>query len=90
MNEAEYLMENYGDRGRCSPSRPSDVALSVAFLLFLPCFKLLFRIVLILETSEISAIFVFTTKTAQPCPQVLSVKSALTCKEGALSTSSVD
>ena len=22
MNEAEYLMKNYGDRGGCYPSRP--------------------------------------------------------------------
>ena len=22
MNEAEYLIKNYGDRGRCYPSRP--------------------------------------------------------------------
>ena len=22
MNEAEYLMKNYGDRGRCYPTRP--------------------------------------------------------------------
>ena len=22
MNEAEYLMKNYGDRGACYPSRP--------------------------------------------------------------------
>ena len=39
----------------------ADVALRVVFLLFLPCFKLLFRLVLPLETSEMSAIF--TTKT---------------------------
>ena len=24
MNEAEYLMKNYGDRGGCYPSRSSD------------------------------------------------------------------
>ena len=39
----------------------ADVTLRVVFLLFLPCFKLLFRLVLPLETSEMSAIF--TTKT---------------------------
>ena len=55
-----------------------DVALRVVFLLFLTCFKLLFRlvpaIVLTLETSEMSAIFFFTTKTTQPRPlQVFSV-----------------
>ena len=25
MNEAEYLMKNYGDRGGCYPSRPSRI-----------------------------------------------------------------
>ena len=30
-----------------------------------------------------SAIFIFTTKTTQPCPQVFSVNGALTCKEAA-------
>ena len=35
----------------------ADVTLWVVFLLFLPCFKLLFRLVLTLETSEMSAIF---------------------------------
>ena len=39
----------------------ADVTLRVVFLLFLPCFKLLFRLVLLLETSEMSSIF--TTKT---------------------------
>ena len=68
----------------------ADVTLWVVFLLFLPCFKLLFRLVLTLETSEMSVIFVFTTKTTQPRPQVFSVNGALTCKEAALLTSSVD
>ena len=67
----------------------ADVALRVVLLLFLPCFKLLFRLVLTLETSEMSAIFVFTTKTTQPPPQVFSVNGALTCKKAALLTSSV-
>ena len=35
----------------------ADVALRVVFLLFLPCFYLFFRLVLTLETSEMSAIF---------------------------------
>ena len=39
----------------------TDVAIRVVFLLFLLCLWLLFRLVLTLETSEISAIFVFTT-----------------------------
>ena len=56
----------------------ADVAIRVVFLLFLPCFKLLFRLVLTLETSEMSAIFVFTTRTTQPRPQVFSVNGALT------------
>ena len=45
----------------------ADITLPVVFLLFLPCFKLLFRLVLPLETSEMSAIF--TTKTiCSTCP----------------------
>ena len=55
----------------------ANVALRVVFLLVLLCFKLLFRlvpaVVLTLEVSEVSAIFYFTTKTIQPCPQVFSV-----------------
>ena len=67
----------------------ADVALRVVFLLFLPCFYLFFRLVLTLETSEMSAIFVFTTKTTQPRPHLFSVNSALNCKNAALLTSSV-
>ena len=63
----------------------ADVALRIVFLLFL----LLFRLVLTLEMSEMSAIFVFTFKTTQPRLQVFSVNSALTCKKAALLTSSV-
>ena len=51
---------------------------------------LLFHLVLTLEISEMSAIFVFTTKTNQPCQQVFLVNDDLTCKEAALLTSSVD
>ena len=40
--------------------------------------------------SDMSAIFVFTTKTTQPRPQVFSVAGALTYKEGVLLMSSVD
>ena len=61
-----------------------DITLRVVFLLFLPCFQLLFRrvpaVVLTLETSEVSAILVFTTKTTQPRPQVFSVNGALPCR----------
>ena len=68
----------------------ADVALRVVFLLFLPCFQLLFSLVLTLETSEMSAIFVFTTKTTlAPRPQVFLVNGALTCKKAAFLTSSV-
>ena len=48
-----------------------------------------FHLVLTLEMSEMSAVFVFTTKTTQPPPQVFSVNGALTCKKAALLTSSV-
>ena len=74
MNEAEYPMKNYGDRGGC----------------YISCLKVLFCLVFTLETSEISAIYVFTTKTTQPRPQVFSVNGALTCKEAAFLTSLVD
>ena len=47
-------------------------------------------LVLTLKTSEMFAIFVFSTKTTQPRPQVFSVNGALTCKEAARLTSSVD
>ena len=60
----------------------ADVALRGVFLL---CFYPLFRLVpvLTLETSEVSAILVFTTKTTQLRPQVFSVNGALTCKKAA-------
>ena len=61
----------------------ADVALRVVFLLVLLSLKLLFRlvpaVVLTLEMSEVLAIFVFTTKTTQLCPQVFSVNDAFTC-----------
>ena len=66
----------------------ADAALWVVFLL-LPCFQLLFRPVLTLETSEMSTIFVFTTNPTQFRSQAFSVNSAITCKEAALLTSSV-
>ena len=60
----------------------ANITLRVVFLLFLPCFQLLFRrvpaVVLTLETSEMSAFF-FTTKTTQPRLQVFSVNGTLTC-----------
>ena len=68
----------------------ANADLRVVFLLFLPCFYLLFHLDLTLELSKMSTIFVFTTKTTQPRPQVVLVNSALTCKEAALLTSLVD
>ena len=68
----------------------ADVSPRVVFLLFLPCFSLLFHLVLTLKTSEMSAIFVSQPKTIHSGPQVFSVDGALTCKEAALLTSSVD
>ena len=48
----------------------ADVALLVVFFLFLLCILLLLRlapaVVFTLESSEVSAIFIFTTKTTQP------------------------
>ena len=64
----------------------ADIALRVVFLLFLPCFLLLLRlvqaVVFTLETSEVSAIFIFTTKTTQPRSH-----GALTYKNAAFLTS---
>ena len=58
----------------------ADVALRVVFLLFLLCILLLLRLVpaavFTLETSEVSAILVFTTETTQPPPQVFSVNGS--------------
>ena len=57
----------------------ADVALRVVFLLFLPCFWLLFRlvpaVVLTLETSEMSAIFFHNQKQLNLVPR----SSRLTC-----------
>ena len=146
MNEAEYVMKNYGDREGCYPSRPQAEAdntlrdlhnssydtkaefqfINIAktcsppsilssssivhvqgcsapqifskqqiqpFELTSCCschvFSYYFAQFLLLKTGEMSAIFVFTTKTTQPRPQVFSVNGALTCKEAALLTSSV-
>ena len=47
----------------------ADVALRVVFLLFLPCFQLFLRIVLTLETSEMSAIFVYIREYPPPPPR---------------------
>ena len=89
-------------RGR-TPRRitPSEISIivhmirepnSIIVLLFFqkPLFRLVPAAVLNLETSEVSAILVFRTKTTQPRPQVFSVNGALICKEAALLTSSVD
>ena len=64
----------------------ADVALRVVFLLFLLCFflpllRLVPAVVFTLETSEVSAIFIFTTKTTQPRSHC-----ALTCKNAAFLT----
>ena len=57
MNEAELVMKNQADQSSC------------CFLLFfLLLFRLVPAVVLTIETSEVSAIFVFTTKTTQPRP----------------------
>ena len=61
----------------------ADVALAPSCLLAVfavSLLRLVPAVVLTLETSEVSAIFVFTTKTTQPRPQVFSVNGALTCR----------
>ena len=65
----------------------ADVALQVVFLLFLSCFQLFFRLVITLEKSEMSAIFLVHTKTTQPCPQVFLVNGALAYKNATFLTS---
>ena len=71
----------YSPNRRCCPSS----CLLAVFAMFLAIILLRHT----LETSELSAIFVLTTKTTQPHPQVFSVNSALTCKKAALLMSSV-
>ena len=63
----------------------ADVAVRVVFLLFLPCFKLFFRLVFTLETSEMP-FFKFTSTRTQPRPQVFSVNGAA-CENAAFLTS---
>jgi len=66
-------LRKYSQNSRCRPL--------ICLLAVLATFLLLFRIVLTLETNEMSAIFVLTTKTTQPRPQVFSVNGALTYKK---------
>ena len=68
----------------------SRCRLSSCFFAACHFFGNFFGLVPTLETSEMSAIFVFTTKTTQPRPKVVSVNGALTCKEAALLTSAFD
>ena len=74
-------LRKYSPNSGC---RPLSCLLAV-----LAMFLAIICLVLTLEASKISAIFVFTTKTTQPLPQV-SVNGELTCKEAALLKSSVD
>ena len=61
-----------------SPSKLSQ--LLAVFAMFLAIISANPAVVLTLETSEVSAILVFTTKTTQSRPQVFSVNGALTCR----------
>ena len=78
-----FQLRKYSPNSRC---RPSSCLLAV-----LPCFQLSFRlvtvVVLTLETSEVPAIFISSTKTTQPRPQVFSVNGVLTCDNAAFLTS---
>ena len=78
-------LHKYSPNSRC---RPLSCLLAV-LPIFLAIISPISTLFLTLETSETSAIFVFTTKTIQPRPQVFSVNCALTCKKAALLTSSV-
>ena len=63
----------------------ADVAFRVVFLMLLPCFYLYFTQFLLLERVKCPP-----TNPTQLRPQAISVNGALTCKEAALLTSSVD
>ena len=72
----------YSQMAACNPSSCLLAVLAMILGIILPS--------LTLETSEMFSIFVLTTKTTQPRPQVFSVNGASTCKEAALFTLSVD
>ena len=72
-------LHKYSPNSRCRPSS--------CFLAVIAMFLAIFRLVLTLKTNEMSDIFVSTTKTTQPRPQVFSVNGALTCENAALLTS---
>ena len=55
---------------------PSELS-SCCFCCFQPLFQLVLALVLTLETSEVSSILAFTTKTTQTRPLVFSVNSSL-------------
>ena len=67
----------------------ADVTLRVVFLLFLPCFLVIFSPTefLLLKRVKCPPFFKFTTKTTQPRPQVFSVNGALNCTNAAFLTS---
>ena len=64
-------LRKYSPNSRC---RPASCLLAVFAI------RPLSAVVLTLETSEVSAILVFTTKTTQSRPQVFSVNGALICR----------
>ena len=75
-----FLSPSLGDKGLFRSSnilQIADVICRVFFLLFLPWFKVIVRLFLPCETSEMFCHFVVTTKTTQPCPQVFSVNGSV-------------
>ena len=78
------------DKGLFRSANILQIADVVRRVVFLLCFETIVHRETIKMFHQPLAIFLFTTKTTQPCPQVFSVNSALTCNCAALLTSSVD
>ena len=71
-------LRKYSPNSRCRP--PSCLLAVFAMFLTITSPSSSCSSDLTLETSQVSAIFVLTTKTTQPHPQVFSVNSSLTCR----------
>ena len=76
-------LRKYSPNRRCRPSSCLLAVLTMFLAIFSPSSYSW-------NEWNVRHFFKFTTKTTQPRPQVFSVNGALTCKEAALLTSSVD
>ena len=73
-----FQLRKYSPNSRCRPSSCLLAVLAMFLAIISPS-----SYSRNLETSEMSAHFVFTTKTTQPRPRLFSVNGALTCKRAA-------